>query len=78
MAEAWAEEEKRRQEVRQHLLAWHAANIMNASGNLKRPVTAEKLLGKKRTGTRSGEPVRLSPEEKRKKLEELKKIFGRG
>lgn len=74
MADGFAEEEKRRFENLHHLLAWHAANVMNASGNLKRPVSVEKLLGKK--SRKQGKT--LTPEEQKAELERLKKLFGRG
>ena len=36
------------QDLEMQKLAWHAANIMNASGHLKRKVTPKKLLGKEK------------------------------
>jgi Phage tail assembly chaperone protein, TAC len=71
LVEAYNEEVEREFEVYQHLLAWHAANIMNASGNLKRSVTVDKLLGKNKK-----KKVSLSREEQKKKLEDLKRKFG--
>ena len=38
------------QEMQMQQIAWHAANIMNASGNLKHPVGVDELLGKKKGG----------------------------
>lgn len=40
-------------------LAWLASNIMNASGNMKRPVTPNKLLGK---GPKAKEDLRTKEE----------------
>lgn len=37
-----------RQSNQMRMLAWHAANVMNASGNLRHPVGVEELLGEKR------------------------------
>jgi hypothetical protein len=45
---------------------------MNASGNLKRPVSVERLMGKKKS-----QQKQLSPEEKKKELDRLKQIFGK-
>lgn len=38
-----------RLDTQMHLLAWHAANVMNV--HLKRKVTVKKLLGKQKTMT---------------------------
>jgi hypothetical protein len=76
MADAFEKEETRKTEQMHHLAAWVSANIMNASGNLKKPVSVEKLLGKKGQRNRKiGET--LSPEEKKRRLEALKAKFGR-
>lgn len=71
LVESYNAEVEREFEVYQHLLAWHAANIMNASGNLKRSVTVDKLLGKNKK-----KKVSLSREEQKKQLEDLKRKFG--
>jgi hypothetical protein len=71
LVESYNAEMEREFEVYQHLLAWHAANIMNASGNLKRSVTVDKLLGKNKK-----KKVSLSREEQKKQLEDLKRKFG--
>jgi hypothetical protein len=71
MTEAHAEEQEFFWENIQYLFAWHAANVMNASGNLKRPVSVEKLLGKKKA-----KKQQKNKEEQRKELERLKKEFG--
>jgi len=44
MAEGW----RWRMERTRELLAWHAANVMNSSGMMKRKVTPQKLLGRSR------------------------------
>jgi hypothetical protein len=44
---------------------------MNASGNLKRPVSVEKLLGKKKPKKKP-----LDKETQRKELDRLKEQFG--
>lgn len=64
------EAEEKKWESYQQILAWHAANIMNASGNLKRPVSVEKLIGKKK------KTKKMDKEIQKKKLDELKKTFG--
>lgn len=45
---AHADEKVRQFEVDHKLTAWLAMNIMNTQGTLKRPVTLDKLLGKKK------------------------------
>jgi hypothetical protein len=47
MTHAYYKEQTSRLELDYERTAWLAANIMNASGNLKRPVTVDRLLGKK-------------------------------
>jgi hypothetical protein len=71
LVESYNAEMEREFEVYQHLLAWHAANIMNASGNLKRSVTVDKLLGKNKK-----KKLSLNREEQKKQLEDLKRKFG--
>jgi len=46
--EAHADEKVRQFETDHHLTAWLAMQIMNTQGTLKRPVTLDKLLGKKK------------------------------
>ncbi|MBC9786295.1 phage tail assembly chaperone [Heliobacterium chlorum] len=46
MLEAVHENESKRQEAEYLRTAWLAANLMNATGNVKRPVTPDMLLGK--------------------------------
>lgn len=76
MLEGRVEDEERFWENLQYLAAWHAANIMNASGNLKKRIkNPEELLGKKNKETKRG-PKYKTPEEKKKELEELKRKFG--
>jgi hypothetical protein len=47
---------------------------MNASGNLKRPVSVEKLLGKKKPNKKTNK--KLDKETQRKELDRLKEQFG--
>ncbi|WP_235910963.1 hypothetical protein [Heliobacterium mobile] len=61
--------EKQRQEADYHRTAWLACHIMNASGNLKRPVTPDKLLGK------SPDNKRVERKEQLKALNDLKNKF---
>jgi len=53
MAEGYQE----RMDQQMHLLAWHAANIMNV--HLKRKVTVKKLLGKERVMTREEREIQF-------------------
>ena len=53
MAEGYRE----RMDQQMHLLAWHAANIMNV--HLKRKVTVKKLLGKERVMTREEREIQF-------------------
>lgn len=46
--EAHADEKVRQFEADHKLTAWLAMQIMNTQGTLKRPVTLDKLLGKKK------------------------------
>lgn len=77
MAEAVYEDEKDKLEIDRQLIAWQTALLMNASGNMKKPVTMERLLGGK--AENSDEPKsengRLDRDEKNRKLDELKKKF---
>lgn len=76
MLEGKLEDEERYWENLRYLTAWHAANIMNACGNLKKKIkNPEELLGKKNKGEKA-EKKPLTAEEKRKKLDDLKKSFG--
>lgn len=70
MVDAFNEAEERKWDNYQHILAWHAANIMNAAGNLKRPVSIDQLLNKKKKAQK------MDKEIQKQKLNELKKQFG--
>lgn len=73
MTEAYSKEEARRIEMDYERTAWLAANIMNASGNMKKLVTADDLLGRKK---KANEQRFSSKEEREKALNELLKKFG--
>lgn len=80
LSDAQQEEEERFWDGIQELAAWHAVHIMNASGNLKKPIKDHKSLignkGRNKTATKSS-PKKMSPDDKRKELERLKERFGR-
>ncbi|MBC9786301.1 phage tail assembly chaperone [Heliobacterium chlorum] len=61
--------EQQRQEAEYYRSAWLACHIMNASGNIKRPVTPDKLLGK------SPGAKRIDREDQLKALDDLKRKF---
>jgi hypothetical protein len=50
-------------------LAWAVSHIMNAAGQYKPPMTADRLLGKKKISKT------ITKEQKQKEWEELSKIF---
>jgi hypothetical protein len=74
MLEYYLEEEKLVIEREQYLVAWQTALLMNATGNYKRTITPEKLLGKNKN--KSPEVKEIDREEKEKKLQELMSKFG--
>lgn len=43
---AMLEAAREREDERVELIAWHCANLMNASGNLKQPVSVASLLSR--------------------------------
>lgn len=57
-------------------LAWLAANIMNASGNLRQAVTPDMLLGKTMSKTKKAR--RISREEWEREVQLLLAEFGEG
>ncbi|MBC9785858.1 phage tail assembly chaperone [Heliobacterium chlorum] len=63
------EHEQQRQAAEYHRTAWLACHIMNTSGNLKRLVTPDKLLGN------STDVKRIDRKEQHKQLDELKQKF---
>jgi hypothetical protein len=71
MVDAYIQDETDRQEREYQKIAWLASNLMNAMGTLKRPVTVDRLLGKRPIQTTRP----MTPEEREKALEELKKKF---
>lgn len=76
MVEAVLEEEKRQQEAEYWRTAWQTALLMNASGNYKRRITPERLLGKNfgKDSTKK-EPSQKSKTDQEKELADLKKKF---
>jgi len=77
MVDAYREEKEQFWENARVFLAWHAANVMN-SHFLKKPIDMNKLLGKDTSSkpSNTSNNQTLSKEERKKKLEELKKEFG--
>ena len=57
-----------------HLLAWQTALLMNATGNYKKQIKPDMLIGKP-DDDKGEEPNRLDRDEKNKKLDELKNKF---
>jgi hypothetical protein len=74
MLEYYLEEEKLVIEREQYLVAWQTALLMNATGNYKRTITPEKLLGKNKN--KSPEVKQVDKDEKEKNLQELMAKFG--
>jgi hypothetical protein len=71
MVDAYIQDETNRQDREYHKIAWLASNLMNAMGTLKRPITVDRLLGRRPTeATRT-----MTPEEREKALDDLKKKF---
>lgn len=54
--------------------AWQTAHLMNSTGNFSSPVTVNQLLGRDESGK---ERLPLTEEEKRERLDNLKKRFGK-
>lgn len=72
MVDGFSENEERKFKNNRLLLAWTAANIMNACGqNLKNPISVEDLMDEKQS------KKEMTKEEQRKKLDEIKKAFGK-
>ena len=72
MLESHTQEEERFWDNLHHLLAWHAANVMNACGHLKKPVDVDKLLGSKKKDKKKHK----TEKDKKQELERLKNEFG--
>jgi hypothetical protein len=70
MIEAHADEKARQFEADHKLTAWLAMQIMNTQGTLKRPVTLDKMLGKKKRVKKQ------TTENRDRMLTELLKKFG--
>lgn len=70
------EEEAKKIEREEFLIAWQTALLMNATGNYKRAITPEKLLGLDKNGDKKqGETTKVNRDEKNKKLSNLKEKF---
>lgn len=70
LVEARSEKDNQNWDVFHQFLAWHASNVMNASGNLKKQITPEKLLSKKKTKRTD---KNQTTEQDRKKYDDMKK-----
>lgn len=58
------------------MVAWQTALLMNATGNYKRAITPERLLGIDKNGEKKkGDTTQVNREEKNKKLSDLKAKF---
>jgi hypothetical protein len=60
--------QNKREDDKWFMLAWQTAYLMNATGNMKRPVTVDRLLGRDPS-------VKMTEVDKRKELESIKKQF---
>ncbi|PEJ48426.1 phage tail assembly chaperone [Bacillus wiedmannii] len=69
------EEESRKTEKEEFMLAWQTALLMNATGNYKRAITPEKLLGLDKNGEKKQGTQKVNKEEKNNKLSSLKEKF---
>jgi hypothetical protein len=80
MLEAVYDAMKQEDEMDWFRTAWFTSHIMNSSGNYKKPVQPNKLLGKSLASESSGSGVVKeyeSAEAKKQALEDLKKSFGK-
>lgn len=68
-------EESRKTEKEEFMLAWQTALLMNATGNYKRAITPEKLLGLDKNGEKKQGTQKVNKEEKNNKLSSLKEKF---
>ncbi|WP_255292482.1 hypothetical protein [Bacillus wiedmannii] len=57
------------------MTAWQTALLMNATGNYKRAITPEKLLGLDKNGEKKQSTQEVNKEEKNTKLSNLKDKF---
>lgn len=74
MLEAVNADEKDKFDADHRLLAWQTALLMNATGNYKKTIKVETLLGETAEDVK-GENNRVDRDEKNRKLEELKNKF---
>ena len=66
MLEAVHEDERDKYKAEHTLLAWQTALLMNSTGNYKKAITVEQLVGKPEENKESnGEVKRLDREEKK-------------
>ncbi|CUB09213.1 hypothetical protein BN2127_JRS1_00997 [Bacillus cereus] len=69
-------EETKKVEREEYTIAWQTALLMNATGNYKRAITPEKLLGLDKEGNKkSGSTTKVNKEDKNSKLSSLKEKF---
>ncbi|MFD9628679.1 phage tail assembly chaperone [Peribacillus muralis] len=73
MYEAVTSDEGEQFTAEHHLLAWQTALLMNATGNYKKQIKPDMLIGK--TDDDKAEPNRLDRDEKNRQLDELKNKF---
>jgi hypothetical protein len=76
MVNAVQEEEQRQIDIQMEITAWQTALLMNATGNYKKTIRPEMLLGKK-PDSATNSNNKLDREEKNRKLAELKGKFGK-
>ncbi|WP_179865958.1 phage tail assembly chaperone [Bacillus pseudomycoides] len=70
------EEEAQKLEREEYRIAWQTSLLMNATGNYKRAITPEKLLGLDKDGDKKKESTeKVNIEEKNEKLSGLKAKF---
>lgn len=76
LIEAVTKEEVRFWEMEYEKTAWLASNLMNVSGNLKKPMDVDTLLGRKKKQQQN--KTYNSAEERQKAFEDLQKKFQGG
>jgi hypothetical protein len=76
MVEAVKQDEEDKFQGEFHLFGWQTAHLMNSSGNYKKRITLDALIGKPKEETDKSED-RLDRDEKNKQMTELKEKFGK-
>ncbi|WP_240514575.1 hypothetical protein [Bacillus wiedmannii] len=71
MSAAIMEVRKEELEITYEVTAWQTALLMNATGNFKKLMTPDKLLGKDSEGKPKEDVVVIGKEERDKRLKEL-------